>query len=323
MANVDANVFAFADNFGVRSSVPSQNVAFTNNVFAANLFNHLTDEKYLWVDTSNWERRAVADSAFAACTGNTLQLPKLPLDPAFADAVLPRLFSLPSRISPDQWKVFAAQAGSSAPLPVAQVAAAVEAPRAVAAPQSSLSGLLASLSSLKDKAKEQDTRKAAEESAPKYCPLLDWKKALDLAPERADSEPGARSLKLTVSFAGPRAQAAVRYTKLMPEQIDTGLVLLDNQAVELEVSQFRDSSRDPSYFPAGTSNNDYYALLVAMAASATHTRIAIVVARDTGASKQLSRISPTDTLRIRGTARVVSNHTALSIIVDSAELVER
>ena len=46
------------------------------NVFAANLFNHLTDAGYLWADGSNWERRAVADSAFASIKGNKLEYAK-------------------------------------------------------------------------------------------------------------------------------------------------------------------------------------------------------------------------------------------------------
>ena len=104
---LNANIFAFADNYGVRAAIAQQNLSFSNNVFAANLFNHLTDEHYLWVDSSNWERRAVADSAFASFQGNTLQMPAQPIDPAFADLALSRLFTLPSHISAGEWKTIA------------------------------------------------------------------------------------------------------------------------------------------------------------------------------------------------------------------------
>jgi hypothetical protein len=75
--DVESNIFSFADNFGVRSTVPQQNASYNRNVFAANLYNHLTDTQYLWTDSSNWDRRAVADSGFASISGNTLELPQI------------------------------------------------------------------------------------------------------------------------------------------------------------------------------------------------------------------------------------------------------
>ena len=326
--DINSNIFAFADNFGVRSTVPQQNASYDRNVFAANLYNHLTDTQYLWTDSSDWDRRAVADSGFASFSGNTLELPKLPVDPGFADAVLERLFALPSRISTDEWKTFATQIGASARSATAKDPAAAEpakpapATPSTASGPSSLSDLLASLSSMKTQIKEIESHKPAPVVEPVYCPVFDWKKALALAQDTPADSPGAHRPKLAVSFAAPRSQVSVEYTPITPEAIDADHAALDNKAVELEVTEARSSSSNPSLYPAGTTSDDYVAYSVATPGDATHTRIAIIVKLDTAVSKVLDRTTPTDKLRIRGTARVPGNPSALSIVVDSAEAVE-
>jgi hypothetical protein len=324
---VDSNIFAFADNFGVRSTIAQQNVSYDGNVFAANLYNHLTDTQYLWTDNSTWERR-VADSGFASFHGNTLDLPKLPVDASFADAALARLFALPSRISAEQWKTLAAQIGSSAKPAAPKDAPAAESPKpepaapAPSAGPASLNDLLASLSSMKSQIKEIESHKPAAVAEPIYCPAFDWKKALDLAQDESIAGAGAHRLKLAVSFAAPRSQASVEYTQITPQSIDADHASLDNKSVELEVTEARSSSSNPSLYPAGTTSDDYVAYSVAAAGDTTRTRIAIVVRLDTAASKLLDHTTPTDRLRIRGTARVPGNPSALSIVVDSAEAVE-
>ncbi|MCU1305910.1 MAG: hypothetical protein JWN45_605, partial [Acidobacteriaceae bacterium] len=318
---VECNMIAFADNFGVRSSVSQQNVSFENNVFAANLFNHLTDEQYLWADSATWERRAVADSAFAAFQGNTLDLPKLPVDPGFADAVIERLSALPSRISKEQWKSLASQIGASTTIAVSSSAPVTPLPpKPAPSATSSLSDLLMSLGSVKEQIKQAEAPKTAPASEPKYCPAFDWKKALFLVQEASDTGPGVHKRKLAVSFSAPRAvKPQVQYTQLTAQQIDAGPAALDNMAVELEVREARSSSTNPSVFPAGTTTDDYAAYSVTITGDATRTRIAIIVRLDTAASKLLDRITQTDTLRIRGTARATRDPNALSIIVDNAQ----
>ncbi len=328
VTDVDSNIFAFADNFGVRSVVPQQNASYDNNVFAANLFNHLTDVQYLWTDNSTWERRAVEDSGFASFKGNTLELPKLPVDPAFADAALTRLFAIPSRISAEQWKTLAAQIGSSArpetpsDAPAAEPAKPAPAAPAPSAGPASLSDLLSSLSSMKSQIKEIQSQKPVAVAEPVYCPVFDWQKALVLAQDESLAGPGPHRLKLTVSFAAAQAKPTVAYTPITPQSIDADHASLDKQSVELEVTEARSSYANPSWFPSGTTSDDYTAYTVATAGDATRTRIAIVVRLDTAASKLLDRTTPTDKLRIRGTARVPGNPSALSIVVDSAEAVE-
>ncbi len=327
---VDSNIFAFADNFGVRSTTAQQNVSFENNVFAGNLFLHLTDAQYLWADSSNWERRAVADSAFAAFQGNTLELPKLPVDSAFADAALTRLLALPSRLSKDQWKILATQIGSSvvpaasSDAPATNDAKPEPAPAAAsAAPhEASITDLLASLSSIKDQLKEVESHKTAAPLEPLYCPVFDWKKALALAQETPAAGPGAHRVKLAVSFAAVRARAEVQYAPITPQAIDADHASLENKPVEMAITEARSSSTNPSLFPTGTTSDDYEAYSVATVGDATRTRMVIIVRRDTTASKLLNRTTPTDKLRIRGTARIPGNPSALSIVVDSAEAME-
>lgn len=50
--------------------------------------------------------------------------------------------------------------------------------------------------------------------------------------------------------------------------------------------------------------------------------MAILVRRDTNASKLLGRAAPTDKFRIRGTARIPRDPGALTIVADTAEATE-
>ena len=78
---VDSVIYsAFADNYGVRTTIPQQNVAFDRNVFAGNLHIDLTDAQYLWATVPHGRERAVGDSDFPSFRGNTLALPQLPVD---------------------------------------------------------------------------------------------------------------------------------------------------------------------------------------------------------------------------------------------------
>ncbi|MCU1255671.1 MAG: hypothetical protein JWM83_1970 [Candidatus Angelobacter sp.] len=319
---VESNIFGFADNFGVRACVPQQNVSFNNNVFAANLFNHLTDAQYLWADGSNWERRAGADSDFAAFQGNTLKLPKLPVDPGFSDAALSRLFTLPSRISTDEWKSVAARIGSSAMPPAPGEPAPTAADKPVTA-GSSLNDLLAQLGSMETKMKQAEaTSKKPQSPGLVYCPIFNWKKAVGLAQETSIAEVGARRVRPSVSFKTIQTRVAVDYTRITSQEIDANHASLNNKPVELDVTQARDSSTNPSLFPAGTERDNFDAYSVIPVDGATRTRIAIIIRLDTAASKLIRCRTSTDTLRIRGTVCATGDSGALSIVVDTAEAAE-
>jgi hypothetical protein len=314
---VESNIFAFADNFGARATIPQQNVSFNSNVFAGNLFNHLTDAGYLWADGSNWERRAAADSSFPSFKGNTLELPKLPVDPGFANAALARLYTLPSRVSKDEWTALAARIGATVTPVVTSAPSPAEPAKPVSA-ASSLNDLLAQLGSL-EKKKPAEASKTAGNSAPSYCPVFDWKKALALAQETSDAGPGAHRRNLAVAFSAPQARAEREYTRITGQEIDAGRASLNNKTIELDVTQARDSSTNSSLFPAGTERDNFTAYSVTTAGGDTRTRIAIIVKLDTAASKLIGRGASTDVFRIRGTAFVPGDSNVLSIVVDSAQ----
>jgi hypothetical protein len=315
---LDANIFAFADNYGVRAAITQQNLSFSNNVFAANLFNHLTDEHNLWADSSNWERRAVADSPFASFEGNTLQMPALPINPAFADLALSRLFTLPSRISAGEWKTIAALIGSSA-VPVSSertsppAVTPPTAPAVAPSPRTTLSSLLGQL-------KKEEPRSVPEPTARMYCPALPWEKALALAQAGSVGAPGAHRLPLTTSFTGVHPSFnEVQYAPISPQQLDTDHTSLDNRKIKLVVSVTADWSSDPSYFPTGTTRSDFYAFSVITASPAARTPIAIIVQHDSAASRVLRGINGTDRLQVCGTAHIPRDRRALAIVIDTAE----
>ena len=124
-----------------------------------------------------------------------------------------------------------------------------------------------------------------------------------------------------MSFSEVQAPAVIDYIKIGSPEIDTGPASLDNKPVEVEITEARSSSTNPSLFPEGMAKDDYDAYSVVPAGGATRIRIAAVIRRDSASSKVFDRCTPTDTLRIRGTARTVSNPGALSIVVDTVETV--
>ena len=309
---IESNIFAFADNYGVRSGLPQPIVALNGNVFAGNLFNHLTDGNYLWADSSSWPRRVVLDSALASVKDNTFSLPTLPVDPAYSDIALKRLFSLPSRIKTDEWQRLAATIGSSAiPTAPATPSPVVEATKPVAA---SLADLIAGL----NKPKTPVAAVAPTDSAPEviYCLAYSWKKALSLVQESAEG-PGAHRVTIPVSFAAVAPHVDVQYLPLSPEMFTGELTAFDGKAVEVEVGETRESSTNPANFPAAMTKDDYAAFSALVLG--TSARISLVARLDTNVSKALSRITSNDKLRIRGTARVLGNPRALAIVADSAE----
>lgn len=280
---------------------------------------------------------AVRDSAFGSITGNTLDLPTLPVDTEFADGVLPRLFELPSRLSIDQWRIFAAQIGASVkpPVPItapaanpAPAAAEVTPAPAVAKPvgSPSLSDLIARLGALKTAPPKLEASAApaasTDKTNPMYCPIFDWKKALALAQGLQGEGPGAHWLKLAVSFTAVQPRAEIQYTRVAPQELGGDLATFDNKPLELEVTDARESSTSPALFPADTSKDNYTAYYVSTPGDWTRTRLSIVARDDTAASKALSRTRPSDRIRIRGTARVLRNPGALAIVADSAEVIQ-
>jgi hypothetical protein len=323
---LEANIIGFADNFGLRAALPQDNVSLRRNVFAANLFNQLTDCQYLFADSATWQRRVEGDSSYTL-EGNQLLVPQLPVDAAFSDLALPRLFALPSRITREEWPAIAVAIGSSArPQPVGQPASASAAmaspaPAPASPGGSSLAALMAKIASTTEKLKAIETTK--EPAKPTYCPRYDCAKALALAlpTDDAGTAPGAHRTALEVSFGTTKAAPQVTYMPLAAADVDRLRAELNQHAVELSVTQLRDSSTNPSVFAPGTDKRDYSAYGVVAVDAPTRTRLALVVRDDTQVSTLIRRAQPSDTLRIRGMAYTTSGESGLSILVDAVEVV--
>jgi hypothetical protein len=316
-----SNIIGFADNYGLRAALPQDNITLRNNVFAANLFNHVCDCQYLFADGTNWARRVEADSSYKL-DGNKLGVAPWPVDAAFVDLALMRLFALPSRIANEEWKSIASTlAATVRPVEEASTAPAPPPPApAVSGSGSSLDALLGQLSSTVDKLKEVKAAAAPPPAAPRYCPIYDYKKALALVTEGADTEPGTHRKKLEVSFGTVKPKAEVTYTKVLAAELDELRESLNQKPIELDITQLRDSSTNPSVFAPGTDRQDYNAYGVVGVDAQTRTRLAIVVRADTDVSRRIGRVQTTDKLHVRGTAHHTSGASGLSIVVDSFEV---
>lgn len=316
---LEANIIGFADNYGIRAALPQDNLTLRNNVFGANLFNHLCDCQYLFADGTNWARRVEADSSYAL-EGNKLGVDAWPVDRAYLDQALTRLFALPSPIGSDEWKSIAAAIGASVRQVDASAASPTPAPAAPAADSgtSALDALMAKMSSVDKQIKEADTKKAPD--APRYCPPYDWKQALALFAEGADSAPGAHRRRPEVVFQAAQAKVEKTYTPLDAAQLDALRPTLNEKPVSLNVTQLRDSSTNVSVYAPGTNRTDYRAYGVAAVDAQTRTRLAIVVRADTDASRRIGRVQPTDKLNVRGTAYHTSGEGGLTILVDSFDV---
>lgn len=192
-ASITSNLFAFADNYALRCDIRQPNVSLDGNIFAADLYCHVTDGRYLWAHSANWDNRVALDSEFASVREDRVDVAPPRLDSTWADKVFTRLFMLPSRYSPEQWKRFATAVGASVTPPAAQ-AAPPPPPKPAARPKEpSLEDLAAELDRLKH---DSAAKPAAAPTGPPYAPAYDWHKALQLAQDPSSTVPGAHHLKL-------------------------------------------------------------------------------------------------------------------------------
>ncbi len=319
-AVIEGNILAFGDNYGLRSTLPKSKVSLNGNVLAGNLYCDFTDAQYVWAHTANFQRRMEVDADFVSARGNLLQLPRVELAPEFADAALGRLYGLPSRLTEEQWKALAGATGAGVP-----PSGKVQAPPPVVKPASgrkepSIDDLLADLGKLKEET-TGGAKPVAAVGGPVYCPALEWKKAIALVQE-AGTGAGAHRAPAPVVFGpGRGARPVVQYLKLRPAELDARRAGLEKQTVELEVQEVR-SSLTEALFPADTSKNDYDAYTVSLTGGDSQTRVALVVRRDTAASKAIDRVGMRDTVRVRGMARLTGSR-GVSIVVDSLELVDK
>jgi hypothetical protein len=319
---LESNVIGFADNYGIRAAVPQDNVTLRNNVFAANLFNHLCDCQYLFADESNWTRRVEADSSYIL-EGNELAISKWPIDPPFLDLALQRLFQLLSRIKADQWKTIAETTGATVKPEEEKSADAAPAPAPVAAAPSgnSIADIMARLNGTAAKLKEAAATPPPATTGPKYCPVYDYRKALAFWTDGADTIAGAHRKKLDVVFHETRAKAQIPYTRVNAADIDAQRESLNGKPIEVLVKDLRDSGANPSTYAPGTDTRNFSSYGVAAAEQGdVRTRLYITIPMDTDVSKRIRKVVNTDKLIIRGTAFTTQNTSAVSILVDSFEI---
>ena len=194
------NVLSFADNYGLRATVPIHKLQLDDNVLGPNLAYHLSNVQYVWLHQASWEQR-LPDAGMLSATGNVTSLPEgLRLDRGFVDAVLPRLFDLPGRYRRDDWVAVASRVGATVTPPPEVATPVVEAPKPTEKPkESSLEDLLGELDRLKrDSSKPQESKAP---SGPPYCPAYPWAKVVELVGDPAATKLGARRLTLTPALA--------------------------------------------------------------------------------------------------------------------------
>ena len=197
-AEIERNVFGFADRCGIRCVLAPGNVTLNDNAFVANLHSHVTDTRYFWAHTATWERRATMDWGCASVRGNSLEALAPQIDKAYADRAFTRLFTLPSRYSADDWSRIALAVGATvSPRPPAVTSATQPTTKPLKSDRDrSLEDLLAELK------RQTDTPPipAAAPAGPSYCPAYEWRKALDLVRDADTGAAGARWIKLGVLF---------------------------------------------------------------------------------------------------------------------------
>ncbi|HZF19174.1 MAG TPA: hypothetical protein VE008_05645, partial [Burkholderiales bacterium] len=319
---LESNIIGFADNYGIRAALPQDNVTLKNNVFAANLFNHLCDCQYLFADGSDWTRRVEADSLYAL-DGNKLAVSKWPVDPAFLDLALERLFQLPSRIEPEEWKSIASAVGATV-RPVEEKPAGAEVPASAPAPAPAGGGLADIMARLDGAAaKLKEAAAAAPPAAaaePKYCPVYDYKKAMAFWTDGPDGVPGAHRKKLDITFHETKAKPQVTYTTVKAADLDAQRDSLNGKPIELTLKELRDNSSNPSTFAPGTDKKNYSSYSVSAVDGDVRTRLYITIREDTDVSKRIRRVTNTDKLIVRGTAYTTQNASALTILVDTFDV---
>jgi hypothetical protein len=196
---LDSNIIGFGDNYGVRAALPQDNVTLKNNVFALNLFTHVSDCNYLDADETNWARRVEADS-FYAVEGNHFDVSKWPVDPAFLDLALARLFALPSRIESEAWASIASAVGATVKPAGKLPGDTAPAPTPTPGPAAGggLGDIMARLNATAAKLKEAEAAASAARPGEKttYCPCYEYTKAPALFVDGPDSVPGAHRKKL-------------------------------------------------------------------------------------------------------------------------------
>lgn len=313
-ARVERNLFGFADNYAIRATTPRQKLMLDQNAFVGNAYCHYTDANLVWLHDATWDRR-LADSGLGSARDNVRQFPQgVALDRKHLDLVLPRLFNFKGRYDTAGWASVAASAGASVkPATEAGPAPATQPKPAEKPKEQSLDDLMAELNKIK-------TEIPAEVEAPKgppYCPAYQVAKAMELAGAESTTV-GARRVPLTATFTGATtAEGNKTYQKITFEQVATGRDALAGQPVEFDAKPPRSAGSGGT--PPADLSADLFTGYVMQTTDGSHPRlpITIFVRRDSAASRVMERSTTTDTVKVRGMARVLPNYRGLVVVADS------
>lgn len=102
VANVDGNIFEFADNDAIRLATEAKDVELTNNTFSKNLWSNIQrPSDWVSVDDKEWSK--LADLKFKKVAGNELAVSGVPLERAWFDVYLNRVAPVPGKVQMDDW----------------------------------------------------------------------------------------------------------------------------------------------------------------------------------------------------------------------------
>lgn len=101
-AQVDNNIFAFADNDAIRLNTQAKDVELTRNVFSHNLWSNVQKPDG-WISVDDKEFAKLADFGWKRLEGNQVISPALPIDQKWFDVYLGRTAYTPGKVKMDDW----------------------------------------------------------------------------------------------------------------------------------------------------------------------------------------------------------------------------
>lgn len=102
VAQVDNNIFEFADNDAIRLAAESKDVELTNNSFSKNLWSNVQRPSD-WTSVDDKDFAQLADLKFKKLSGNQLANSGVPLDQKWFDVYLSRVAPVPGKVQMDDW----------------------------------------------------------------------------------------------------------------------------------------------------------------------------------------------------------------------------
>jgi len=186
---VDRNLIGYCDGPAVFFNGDPHYIRLTDNIFVNNLFANFGDSKLVLLHDRSLSR--LAEVGFAAAHNNRAANPALPLDKTFIEGYIARSSGPETNITPARWnairKAFGLPEAAAGDAPATKPSADDKPP----APPS-VDDLLARLESIKPAEKTS----GAAPTVVIFCPVYDWKKAMELIDLPVAEGIGARRVEL-------------------------------------------------------------------------------------------------------------------------------